>query len=137
MDLLQFVEDVGGKELTEDQKKLMDEMRDMVRGYDIVIVDGRFSPLRTAGIAERLLGMDYKTVEDHILALQRKGRNQAEKTMLFGTNYTQCWFDEFEGIKTRNIPIREVYAFNMQEPADHPTRKREPKGPRGKWGKLK
>lgn len=35
------------------------------------------------------------------------------------------------------IPMFARYGREVTKPADHPSRKREPKGPRGQWGKLK
>lgn len=44
---------------------------------------------------------------------------------IHGNRANRVWGDEFNILKLLREP-----------PADHPSRKREPKGPRGKWGKL-
>lgn len=143
MELDDFIESVSGKPLTEQEKALMDEMRAMVadKPFRVLLVDG-YLPVSLTDRFFGLAKMDYSKVEERVTAHLLKSRpdsvRQCEKAILFGARYTQCWFDEFEDtIKTKDIPIREVYNFNREVPADHPERKREPKGPRGKWGKLK
>lgn len=91
-----------------------------------------FSELET-----KILGMYDAVLEDGTAMLDIKtgrivkGRDMyitpdvAASNRLFAQGYRpdlMIW-DEF------NYP-------KLQKPADHPSRKREPKGPRGKWGKL-
>lgn len=137
MELDEFVEELSGKPLTELQQQLLSQMAETYTGRRRVAFLGtRFNPVFAIG---NLIHEDFNRLEERVLATllsDDKQQRQIEKTILFGHRFTYGWFDEFESmIKTRNVPMREV--FNLTEPADHPTRKREPKGPRGKWGKLK
>lgn len=138
MELDEFVEELSGKPLTEQQRQLLSQMAEIHTGRRsrAAFLGTRFNPVFAIG---NLIHEDFNRLEEQVLATllsDDKQQRQMEKTILFGHRFTYGWFDEFESmIKTRNVPIREV--FNLTEPADHPTRKREPKGPRGKWGKLK
>lgn len=49
-----------------------------------------------------------------------------------------------DDFKIKDVPVSEMFDLFQtkvnvfrEEAADHPTRKREPKGPRGRWGKPK
>lgn len=101
----------------------------------IVVVGDNFHMARAIG---HLIHEDFARLEDRVLAgpitIARLER-QMEKVVIFGTRYSHCWFDEYSQIQIKDMPHHEV--LNLDHPADHPTRKREPKGPRGKWGKLK
>lgn len=138
MELDEFVEELSGKPLTEQQQQLLSQMAETYTGRRprVAFLGTRFNPVFAIG---NLIHEDFNRLEERVLATllsDDKQQRQIEKTILFGHRFTYGWFDEFESmIKTRNVPMREV--FNLTEPADHPTRKREPKGPRGKWGKLK
>lgn len=137
MELDEFVEELSGKPLTEQQQQLLSQMAETYTGRRRVVVIG--SQFNWGKSISNLLHQDFNRLEERVLAQlvpDEKMQRQLEKTILFGHRFTYGWFDEFESmIKTRDVPMREV--FDLTEPADHPTRKREPKGPRGKWGKLK
>lgn len=47
----------------------------------------------------------------------------------------RTFLDRYSGHGLMPMKFRDVYECNVKG-ADHPSRKREPKGPRGKWGKL-
>ena len=137
MELNDFVEIVGGEPLTKQQQEILRQIVDVTPTgrTRVCVVGDRFNQARAIG---NLIHEDFNRLEERVLAdpltVERLER-QLEKTIIFGTRYSQCWFDEYAGMQIKDLPHREV--FKMAEPADHPTRKREPKGPRGKWGKLK
>lgn len=76
-------------------------------------------------IHDELLHMDFSDLEDRVSALVETG-----------SHWSKMYFDEKRGIRTTTVLPNE-YWVRLEKPADHPTRKREPKGPRNKWGKLK
>jgi len=138
MELDEFVEELSGKPLTELQQQLLSQMAETYTGRRsrVAFLGTRFNPVFAIG---NLIHEDFNRLEERVLATllsDDKQQRQMEKTILFGHRFTYGWFDEFESmIKTREVPVHEV--FDWTKPSDHPTRKREPKGPRGKWGKLK
>lgn len=102
-------------------------------------------------IIEDLMVSDFAAVEERVFAdMLRDG--WAGKQILFdGTHLTvsaveahqihkDIMFPEYyghRGMGKSMLNALRVKAQFAEVPADHPTRKREPKGPRNKWGKLK
>lgn len=77
-------------------------------------------------LAEILAKIDFADVEQRIL----------NDMVITGRSFDSMGIvDEYTVIG--NVPAVRVYDYNPYAGADHPVRKREPKGPRGKWGKLK
>ncbi|MNF91703.1 hypothetical protein D3C85_379750 [compost metagenome] len=145
MELDEFVTNISGEPLSEMQQKVLAALRDATPTgrTRVVVVGDRFNQARAIG---NLLHEDFNRLEDRVV-LNMEGNKQfnrqLEKTILFGTCYTQCWFDELTGVQIKDVSHHEMgivdqvrFVPHPDVPADHPTRKREPKGPRGRWGKL-
>ena len=82
--------------------------------------------LHTSWLFTKLSEMDFADIEQRVL----------DDMLITGTGFKHILFDDHHGPKITNIRVCDVYDWTVT-PADHPTRKSEPKGPRGKWGKLK
>ena len=164
MELDQFVEYLSGKPLTEQQKEWLElaKSKSPTGRTRVCVVGDRFNPAFAIG---NLIHEDFNRLEDrvtaHVMANTEKVEILAQASFL-GTSYTEVWFDEFEQIHARGIPFEDVLLMGhrrqakpavlgrldsvrlvphpqlcvTEHPADHLTRKREPKGPRGRWGKL-
>lgn len=145
MELDDFVENLSGEPLSETQQKVLKALQDVTpTGRTRVLVVGeRFNP---AFAISNLLHEDFNRLEERVLAdpiTIAKLERQMEKVVIFGTRYSQCWFDEYAGVQIKDMSHHEMgivdqvrFVPHPDVPADHPTRKREPKGPRGRWGKL-
>lgn len=145
MELDQFVEHLSGKPLTEQQKEWLElaKSKSPTGRTRVCVVGDRFNP----GTAiSNLLHEDFNRLEERVLAdpitIARLER-QMEKVVICGTRYSHCWFDEYTQIQIKDMSHHEMgivdqtrFVPHPDVPADHPTRKREPKGPRGRWGKL-
>lgn len=79
----------------------------------------------TSRIYQRLLALNFADIEMRCL----------NDLVVHGRGFNRVIFDELDGIRSENIPIRDVYDWKL-EPADSIERRKEPKGPRGRWGKL-
>lgn len=113
-------------------------------------------------IHDDIANIDFGLVEDRAVAHLLKDRTGAGKSGFLGTNFSELWHNESGQRIVSDIEAHRLYkdymfplnygvrgsgksmmnalrykAMFAEVPADHPTRKREPKGPRGKWGKLK
>lgn len=153
MELDQFMEYLSGKPLTEQQKEWLElaKSKSPTGRTRVCVVGDRFNPAFAIG---NLIHEDFNKLEDHVTARILKGRDSLEdvgKTGFMGTTFNKVWLDEFDQIQRREIPYEDVILIGRHDstrfvptpqisvpehPADHPTRKREPKGPRGRWGKL-
>ena len=145
MELDQFVEHLSGQPLTEQQKEWLElaKSNSPTGRTRVCVVGDRFNQARAIG---NLIHEDFNRLEERVLANPitiAKLERQMEKVVIFGTRYSHCWFDEHTGIQIKDMSHHEMgivdqfrFVPHPDVPADHPTRKREPKGPRGRWGKL-
>lgn len=76
-------------------------------------------------ILQTLLALDFADVEQRCL----------NDLVVNGRGFNRVIFDELGDIRSEHIPICDVYNWK-QEAADGIERRKEPKGPRGRWGKL-
>lgn len=79
----------------------------------------------TSRIYQRLLALNFAEIE--LLCYT--------DSVVHGRGASRVIFDEFGGIRSESVPIRDMYNWK-QEAADGIERRKEPKGPRGRWGKL-
>lgn len=128
MDLPKFVALVGDRELTDTEEKILyyiGEPPPKVTAIDrpkiLLVGDGPFH----SRILQTLLDLDFADVEMRCL----------NDLVVHGRGFNRVIVDELDGIRSENIPIRDVYNWKP-EPADSIERRKEPKGPRGRWGKL-
>ncbi|MNQ24293.1 hypothetical protein D3C85_374840 [compost metagenome] len=110
---------------------------------------------RNKALADLLAKMDFADVELRVLNdMVITGRGFSEfigdellhvdvervyKDAMFAERYRHPQFDQIPNLRgCGKALLRAKYlkAQFAEKPADHPTRKREPKGPRGRWGKL-
>lgn len=124
MDLPNFIELVRDQDLTEREEKILyylSEHDKPERPKVLLLGDGpEHKRLLTA-----LIALDFADVEKRCL----------NDLVVHGRGFNRVIFDELGGIRSENIPIRDVYNWKP-EPADSLERRKEPKGPRGRWGKL-
>lgn len=81
---------------------------------------------RNAYLAEILVKIGFADVEQRVL----------NDMMNTGTGFSRVIFDEHP--RVCHVLQEDIYDWNIPVvAADHPSRKREPKGPRNKWGKIK
>ena len=94
----------------------MTEKRERILFY--TGVDGQLSPVNKS-IYDTLVHMDFCDVEKIV-----------KDSVVVGTGYNKIWLDECDSIlRSKAIAYGDVLL--------PPDRTKGPKGPRGKWGKLK
>lgn len=126
MDLPKFVAVVGDRELTSTEENLLRHLTEppkapVERPKVLLLGNGPFH----SRILQTLLDLDFADVEQRCL----------NDLVVHGRGFNRVIFDDLDGIRSENIPIRDVYNWKL-EPADSIERRKEPKGPRGRWGKL-
>lgn len=124
MDLPKFVALVGGRELTTREEKILyyvGERAKTERPKVLLLGDGP----NHNHLMKALIDLDFADVEMRCL----------NNLVVHGRGFKRDIFDELNGIRSEHIPIRDVYNWKP-EPADSIERRKEPKGPRGRWGKL-
>lgn len=124
MDLPKFVALVGDRNLTTREEKILyyvGECAKTERPKVLLLGDG---PNHNR-LMKALIDLDFADVEMRCLS----------NLVVHGRGFNRVILDELDGIRSENIPIRDVYNWKP-EPADSIERRKEPKGPRGRWGKL-
>lgn len=144
MDLPEFIEEVSGKPLTDLQQSLLQDLRRSYSGKSrIGVILGThrvpslpeiyLNPLRIgkaihAAAELRILKgrrPDLMIIDEYSTLKDVDFAKLEERLIGLGT----CMWDT-------NGRIYEPKEYLKQPAADHPSKKREPKGPRKHWGKL-
>lgn len=126
MDLPKFVAVVGDQELSSTDESLLRHLSESPTGMAerpkvLLLGNGPFHNR----IPQTLLDLDFADVEQRCL----------NDLVVHGRGFNRITIDELGGLDSVPIPIRDVYDWK-EEPADGLHRRKEPKGPRGRWGKL-
>ena len=126
MNLPKFVAVVGDRELSSTEESLLRHLSESPTGRVerpkvLLLGNGPFH----SRIIQTLLDLDFADVEQRCL----------NDLVFHGRGFNRITIDELDRIRSENIPIRDVYNWKP-EPADSLKRRKEPKGPRGRWGKL-